>query len=246
MDINLFYKDIRELLALQSIRYNSPNYGPSNYAIYLNKDYGSAKGLTLSLTKRYDPISKSSLWIDYTYQKSEGNSVNSGSFYFSALSGTEEEKLIVPLSWDQSHLLNTTIIIGDPSGTTLGLIGKIATGWPYTPSIPEANFIPRPNSGRKPVQKNVDAKLERRVKIGNYRVALFARVYNIFDIRNERYVFNDTGSAKYTYEYRSSQETDQLIANYGMPGIHTWEDYMTRPHYYSAPRSFKIGLSLDF
>ena len=99
---------------------------------------------------------------------------------------------------------------------------------------------------KRQVQKNVDAKLERRVKIGNYRVALFARVYNIFDIRNERYVFNDTGSAKYTYEYRSSQETDQLIANYGMPGIHTWEDYMTRPHYYSAPRSFKIGLSLDF
>ena len=66
MDINLFYKDIRELLALQSIRYNSPNYGPSNYSIYLNKDYGNAKGLTLSLTKRYDPVSKCSLWIDYT------------------------------------------------------------------------------------------------------------------------------------------------------------------------------------
>ena len=245
MDINLFYKDIRELLALQSIRYNSPNYGPSNYSIYLNKDYGNAKGLTLSLTKRYDPISKSSLWIDYTYQKSEGNSVNSGAFYFSALSGIEEEKLIVPLSWDQSHLLNATVIIGDPSGTTLGIIGKIATGWPYTPSIPNANFVPRPNSGRKPVQKNVDAKLEKRVKVGNYRVALFARVYNLFDIRNERYVFDDTGSAKYTYEYRSNQETEQLIANYDRPGIHTWEDYTTRPNYYSSPRSFKIGLSLD-
>ena len=245
MDINLFYKDIRELLALQSIRYNSPNYGPSNYAIYLNKDYGNARGLTLSLTKRYDPVSRSSIWIDYTYQKSEGNSVNSGSFYFSSLSGIEEEKLIVPLSWDQSHLLNTTIIIGDPSGTTLGIIGKIATGWPYTPSIPEANFIPRPNSGRKPVQKNVDAKLEKRIKIGNYRAALFARVYNLFDTRNERYVFDDTGSAKYTYEYRSNQETEQLIANYDKLGIHTWEDYTTRPHYYSAPRSFKIGLSLD-
>ena len=88
--------------------------------------------MTLSLTKRYDPVSRTSLWVDYTYQKSEGNSVNSGSFYFSALSGIEEEKLIVPLSWDQSHLLNTTLIIGDPSKTTLGLIGKIATGWPYT------------------------------------------------------------------------------------------------------------------
>ena len=245
MDINLFYKDIRELLALQSIRYNSPNFGPSNYSIYLNKDYGNTRGLTLSLTKRYDPVSKSSLWLDYTYQKSEGNSVSSGAFYFSALSGIEEEKLIVPLSWDQSHLLNATVIIGDPSGTTLGIIGKIATGWPYTPSIPNANFVPKPNSGRKPVQKNVDAKLEKRIKVGGYRVALFARVYNLFDIINERYVYDDTGSAKYTYESRSNQESEQLIANYGMPGIHTWEDYTTRPNYYSPPRSFKIGLSLD-
>ena len=245
MDFNVFYKDIRELLALQSIRYNSPNYGPSNYSIYLNKDYGSARGLTLSITKRYDPVSRTSLWVDYTYQKSEGNSVNSGSFYFSALSGTEEEKLIVPLSWDQSHLLNTTLIVGDPSKTTLGIIGKISTGWPYTPSIPNANFIPKPNSGRKPIQRNVDAKLETRVSVQGYRVALFVRVYNLFDLRNERYVFDDTGTAKYTYEYRSNQESEQLIENYGMPGLHTWEDYVTRPNYYSAPRSFKVGLSLD-
>ena len=245
MDFNLFYKDIRELLALQNIRYNSPNYGPSNYSIYLNKDYGSARGLTLSMTKRYDPVSRTSLWVDYTYQKSEGNSVNSGAFYFSALSGSEEEKLIVPLSWDQSHLLNTTLIIGDPSKTTLGIIGKIATGWPYTPSIPNANFIPKPNSGRKPIQKNVDAKLETRVSVSGYRVAFFVRVYNLFDLRNERYVFDDTGTAKYTYEYRSNQESEQLIENYVMSGLHTWEDYVTRPNYYSAPRSFKIGLSLD-
>ena len=246
MDINLFYKDIRELLALQSIRYDSPQYGPSNYAIYLNKDYGSSKGLTLSVTKRYDPVSKTRIWLDYTYQKSEGNSVKSAAFYFSTLSGIEEEKLIVPLSWDQSHLLNTTVIIGNPGGTTLGLIGKISTGWPYTPSIPTANYVPEPNSGRKPIQRNMDLKIERRVSIGSRKVSLFARVYNLFDIRNARYVFDDTGSPKYTYEYRSLQETEQFKAHYGEPGIHTWEEYITRPQYYSSPRSFKIGFSLDF
>jgi len=246
MDINLFYKDIRELLALQSIRYDSPQYGPSNYAIYLNKDYGSSKGLTLSVSKRYDPVSKTRIWLDYTYQKSEGNSVKSAAFYFSTLSGIEEEKLIVPLSWDQSHLLNTTVIIGNPGGTTLGLIGKISTGWPYTPSIPTANYVPEQNSGRKPLQRNMDLKIERRVSIGSRKVSLFARVYNLFDIRNVRYVFDDTGSAKYTYEYRSIQETEQFKAHYGEPGIHTWEEYITRPQYYSSPRSFKIGFSLDF
>ena len=246
MDINLFYKDIRELLALQSIRYDSPQYGPSNYAIYLNKDYGSSKGLTLSVSKRYDPVSKTRIWLDYTYQKSEGNSVKSAAFYFSTLSGIEEEKLIVPLSWDQSHLLNTTVIIGNPGGTTLGLIGKISTGWPYTPSIPTANYVPEQNSGRKPLQRNMDLKIERRVSIGSRKVSLFARVYNLFDIRNARYVFDDTGSPKYTYEYRSLQETEQFKAHYGEPGIHTWEEYITRPQYYSSPRSFKIGFSLDF
>ena len=246
MDINLFYKDIRELLALQSIRYDSPQYGPSNYAIYLNKDYGSSRGLTLSVSKRYDPVSKTRIWLDYTYQKSEGNSVKSAAFYFSTLSGIEEEKLIVPLSWDQSHLLNTTVIIGNPGGTTLGLIGKISTGWPYTPSIPTANYVPEPNSGRKPIQRNMDLKIERRVSIGSRTVSLFARVYNLFDIRNARYVYDDTGSPKYTYEYRSIQETEQFKAHYGEPGIHTWEEYITRPQYYSSPRSFKIGFSLDF
>ena len=246
MDINLFQKDIRELLALQSIRYDSPKYGPSNYAIYLNKDYGSSRGLTLSITKRFDPVSKTSIWLDYTYQQSEGNSVKSASFYYSTLSGLEEEKLIVPLSWDQSHLLNATVIIGNPGGTTLGLIGKISTGWPYTPSIPLASYVPRPNSGRKPVQRNMDLKLESRIKLGTQTVALFARVYNLFDIRNERYVFDDTGSAKYTYEYRSTQETKEFKSHYGEPGIHTWEEYITRPHYYSAPRSYKLGLSFDF
>jgi outer membrane receptor protein involved in Fe transport len=246
IDINMFYKDIRELLALQSIHYDSPQYGPSNYSIYLNKDYGASKGLTLSLTKRYDPMSKTSIWLDYTYQKSEGNSVRDGSFYYSTLSGVEEEKLIVPLAWDQAHLLNTTIIIGDPSKTTVGLIGKISTGWPYTPSIPYANYIPKPNSARKPIQRNLDLKIEHRMSMRNRQISFFARIYNALDIRNERYVFDDTGSADFTYENRSSQETSEFVSHYGQPGIHTWDEYVTRPNYYSAPRSFKIGFSLDY
>jgi len=127
----------------------------------------------------------------------------------------------------------------------VGLIGKISTGWPYTPSIPYANYVPKPNSGRKPVQRNLDLKIESRISIGKQQVSLFARVYNVFDIRNERYVFDDTGSAEFTYENRSSQETAEFISHYGQPGIHTWDEYITRPNYYSAPRSFKFGFSLD-
>ena len=68
IDMSAYYKDIRDLLALQSIDYLSPTYGPASYSIYLNKDYGNVKGFTLSFTKRYDSISKTSAFLDYSYQ----------------------------------------------------------------------------------------------------------------------------------------------------------------------------------
>ena len=59
-------------------------------------------------------------------------------------------------------------------------------------------------------------------------------------------MFDDTGRSGYTYGYQSNQETDELIRHYGEPGIHTWNEYMTRPSYYTAPRSVSVGLTMDF
>lgn len=245
-EMSAFYKDIRDLLALQSIRYDSEKYGPSNYAIYMNKDYGNVKGFTFSLTKRYDRVTKTSAFIDYTYQLTEGNSVTSGSFYYNALSGEEEEKRIVPLSWDQRHILNSTVSVGDPGNWNLGLISKLSSGWPYTPNIPDANYVPLSNSGRKPWQWRIDMRLHKNFKVGKFQYIVYTKIYNLLDRRNERYVFNDTGRAGYTYVSQSTQETKGFVDHYGESGVHTWSEYQVRPQYYTAPRSINIGLSLDF
>ncbi|MAP70897.1 MAG: TonB-dependent receptor [Candidatus Marinimicrobia bacterium] len=246
VEMSAFYKDIRDLLAIQSIRYESERYGPSNYSIYMNKDYGNVKGYTFSLTKRYDPKTKTSAFVDYTYQITEGNSVNSGSFYYNALSGEEEEKRIVPLSWDQRHIFNTNVSIGDPGNWNIGIISKLSSGWPYTPNIPNANYVPQPNSGRKPLQWRVDMRIHKNFILGKYNYILYAKIYNLLDRRNERYVFNDTGRAGYTYVFQSTQETQGFKKHYGEPGVHQWSEYQVRPHYYTPPRSINIGLSLDF
>ncbi|MEA1881179.1 MAG: TonB-dependent receptor, partial [Candidatus Marinimicrobia bacterium] len=246
IEMSTFYKDIRDLLAIQSIRYDSEKYGPSNYAIYMNKDYGNVKGYTFSLTKRYDRVTKTSAFVDYTYQVTEGNSVTSGSFYYNALSGEEEEKRIVPLSWDQRHIFNTTVSIGDPGNWNVGLISKLSSGWPYTPNIPDANYVPQPNSGRKPWQWRVDIRVHKNFKLGKFDYILYAKIYNLFDRRNERYVFNDTGRAGYTFVSQSTQETKGFVNHYGEAGVHTWSEYQVRPQYYTAPRSINIGFSLDF
>ena len=246
IEMSAFYKDIRDLLAVQSIRYESEKYGPSNYSIYMNKDYGNVKGYTFSLTKRYDPVSRTSAFVDYTYQVTEGNSVTSGSFYYNALSGEQEEKRIVPLAWDQRHILNTNVSVGDPRNWNLGIISKLSSGWPYTPNIPDANYVPQPNSGRKPWQWRVDMRLHKNFKIGKLNYLVFMKVYNLLDRRNERYVFNDTGRAGYTYVFQSTQETQGFKSHYGEPGVHEWSEYQVRPHYYTAPRSVNVGFSVDF
>ena len=246
LNTSIFYKDIRDLLALQTINYNSPTYGPSSYAIYLNKDYSMVKGITLSLTKRRDAKTKTSAFIDYSYQTTEGNSVASGSFYFNALTDTEEEKKIVPLSWDQSHVFNTTISITEPGekGWGISFIGKLSTGWPYTPNIPFAGYVPLPNSDRKPIQKSLDMRMNKNILLAGIGIEFFMKVYNVLDIRNERYVFTDTGRSGYTYINRSLQETEGFKAHYGEPGVHTWDEYFTRPDYFSPPRLITFGLSV--
>ena len=246
MDGSIFYKDIRDLLALQSIHYDSPTYGPSNYSIYLNKDYASIKGITLSITKRWDPATKTSVNLDYSYQVTQGNAVSSGSFYFNALTGQEKEKEVVPLAWDQSHVLTGTLTFSDPSNWALSFIGNLATGWPYTPQIVYANYNPKEYSDRKPMQKKVDTRFSKFFTIGSLKFSAVVKIYNLFDTRNERYVFDDTGRAGYTYATRSSQELPEYVAHYGEAGIHTWSEYQIRPQYYSAPRSFQIGCAVDF
>ncbi|MBZ0200812.1 MAG: TonB-dependent receptor, partial [Ignavibacteriaceae bacterium] len=50
-NITGYYKDVRDLLAVQQIRIS----GNETYLKYVNKDYANSKGITLSLTKRRTP-----------------------------------------------------------------------------------------------------------------------------------------------------------------------------------------------
>ena len=162
------------------------------------------------------------------------------------MTGEEEEKRIVPLTWDQRHVFNATVTISDPNNWGISVIGKLSSGWPYTPDIPNANYVPESNSGRKPWQKSVNVRVYKTVNVGKMNVVIFTKIFNLFDTRNERYVYDDTGRSGYTFINRTNQETEAFIEHYDEPGVHTWEEYQVRPHYYSAPRSVQMGFSLDF
>ncbi|MEJ2618129.1 MAG: hypothetical protein P8Z35_24440, partial [Ignavibacteriaceae bacterium] len=216
------------------------------YDKYVNKDYGNIKGITFSLTKRKLPDDFFGASIDYTFQVAEGNEVGAESFFLDLSSGRQSEKIPVPLNWDQTHTLNGVITFGNPKDWYVTVVGTIYTGLPYTPQLIESKILLDPNSGRKPMQTNVDLLIEKSFEIQSTVVTLFAKVFNLFDMLNENSVYDNTGRATYNLEETKGgpQETNRLAET--VPGVHSASEYFVRPQYYSEPREVRLGISLEF
>ena len=242
INITGFYKDVRDLLALQVIRISQDKV----YQRYVNKDYGNIKGFTFSLVKRRLKGELISATIDYTYQIAEGNDPNPDAFFIDLRSGREPEKILVFLDWDQRHTLNATLTIGNPDSWNLSFIGQYGSGLPYTPFVTNNRLELRRNSERKPNTMRVDLMFEKLFKFFNLRWSFFIKIYNLFDRLNERYVFNDTGTAKYTLAKERGEgiNVDEYVGK--VPGIHPSDDYYKRPHYYYPPREIRVGFSIGF
>ncbi|MFA3783467.1 TonB-dependent receptor domain-containing protein [Melioribacteraceae bacterium 4301-Me] len=241
-NITGYFKDVRDLLAVQEIRASSSK----TYEKYVNKDYGNIKGITFSLTKRRTQNDMLSVTVDYTFQVAEGNNTSADNFFIDLSSGRQSEKVPVPLSWDQTHTLNGTISFGKPSDWNITLVGRLGTGLPYTPEISTRQIYLTANSGRKPSQATVDLLAEKSFTFNTTAVTLFVKVFNLFDTLNERLVYNSTGRATYSLDQIKgpAKQVDEYAAT--IPGVHSSQEYFNRPNYYQAPREVRVGMSIEF
>ncbi len=239
-----YFKNIRDYMALQLVRY-STIAGEDLYNIYLNKAYANVTGLTAALTKRRPP--GGFLWasVDYTFQIAEGSDDDANRFFYNRLSGRENELEVVPLTFDQRHILSSTVTISRSSAWSISFNGQFSTGYPYSPLLLEQNVDLPTRSGRKPSKLKIDLHAYRQFTIGQMQLRVFTKVFNLLDRLNENFVFNDTGRATYSLsKQRNLHATWE--PRYGLPGIHTLDEYDTRPHWYSAPRQVRVGLTLSF
>jgi outer membrane receptor protein involved in Fe transport len=241
-NITGFYKDVRDLLALQQIRISEDE----TYFKYVNKDYSNVKGITFSLTKRKTPQSIFGVTLDYTFQVAEGNEVDADAFFLDLSSGRQSEKIPVYLGWDQSHTLSGTISVGESNNWNISMVGRFGTGLPYTPLITGKQIYLRTNSDRRPTQSNVDLLAEKSFDFGGLILNVFLKVYNLFDVLNERLIYTDTGRATYTLltSQGSAQATDKIAET--TPGVHSATEYFIQPQFYLPPREVKLGFSLEF
>ncbi len=241
-NITGYYKDVRDLLAIQQIRTS----GSETYFKYVNKDYANNKGITFTLTKKRSANSMIGFSLDYSFSVSEGNETNTDAFFLDLSSGRQTEKIPVLLTWDQTHTLNATFTIGEPRDWNVTLVGRFGTGLPYTPLINDTQVYLRSNSGRKPSQMTVDLLADKVITLFDFDITFFLKVFNLFDTLNERYVYNDTGRATYslTQIQSAAQATDDIASK--TPGVKSADEYFVRPQYYAPPREVRVGFSIDF
>lgn len=228
-----YYKDIRNLLGTEIYIKNEFR----KFSKLVNRDYGSVKGLTFSLEKRFSGGIGANL--DYTFQVAKGNASDPNDAFnkVQASPPIEINKQLVPLDWDRTHSLNFTLTGGIPGDYIASFIGRLGSGLPYTPSI-QNQRTGLENSDLRPSYFNVDVYITKYITLGNASVSIFAKVFNLFDTQNESEVFGDTGRAGYTLELTRNQAAPR--------GVNTLEQYFTRPDYYSAPRQVIVGVSFSF
>ncbi|MFH0734489.1 MAG: TonB-dependent receptor [bacterium] len=241
-NITGYYKDVRDLLALQQIRTS----GSETYYKYVNKDYASNKGITFSLTKKRTATSMIGFTLDYSFSVSEGNETNTDAFFLDLSSGRQSEKIPVLLTWDQTHTLNATFTIGEPRDWNVTVVGRFGSGLPYTPLNNDTQIYLRTNCDRKPTQMSVDLLADKVFTLFDFDITFFLKVFNLFDTLNERYIYNDTGRATYTLTQIQSPAvaTNDLASK--TPGVKSADEYFVRPQYYAPPREVRVGFSIDF
>ena len=233
IEITGYFKDIRNLNAT---KIHKSFIAGDRYGMYVNKDHANSQGITIALSKR--SLQNFSGNLDYTYSVSEGNASDPTAAFYDEQSNVEPEKMLVPLDWDQRHTINATMTYHPTVMSGISLVFNYGSGFPYTTEFVGVRTAFE-NNALKPASSNLNLKgYYNFIFMRKRQISVHINIYNLFDVRNEETVYNDTGRSTYSL-------LPTYTAQYSGPALNTLEEYLVRPHYYSAPRQIKIGLSVS-
>lgn len=239
IDLTAYFRDIRNLAGTRADVIRLPG-GSSSYSQYVNSDFGFVQGIILTLTKRLSD--NWSATVDYTFQSAKGNASDPAATRNQIAGGEQPEIKLIKLNWDQTNTVNVTFSYAAEDLWGFSLIGQYGSGYPYTPTLSQNVSTLLINSELKPSSVNVDFRAYKDFIIeDNFRLSLFARIYNLFDIRNEVNVYNDSGTADFTideFTKRNDDNPDDLV--------NTLDEYYRNPTFYSEPRRVEIGATFFF
>ena len=264
LNITAFYKNTQGLINSSTVFFQrTPGGQLLSYITPTNTDFGTIKGLALSLD--VSRVSYFSLSFDYTYQIAEGTGSSTTSSFTAAFRNLNGEipKVIAPLDFDQRHtgLINLDFFV--PKGD-LGIFEQIDanilirfnSGRPYTPLESEnllagsTNFGDTKgyvNSAYGPGNFSVDFKIEKSFDLWKSTVTPYLWVENLFDADNPITVYQSTGDP-YSTGWLNTLEGQRVAASQNDPAgyIADYKAYERNPYNFGIPRLIKLGLKINF
>ena len=252
IEITGYYKDVTDYIYSQRI---ITARGNLQYNLLTNLSYANTRGISISLLKRRNPNDLLTASLDYTFQVADGNRTEpTDELFYNQEQGRLSETYLVPFSFDRSHTITSTVTLSQSGDWAASMIGYIRTGTPYTPEFPanvvDITFVQ--NSDRRPVQWNIDLKLEKFFKLGSFDYSLFVQVDNLFDTENENSVYLNSGRALYNVEQTTNPTKFTDVRSrinrkdVGMIPMSAIDNYYANPGNLNAPRLVRIGASLLF
>ncbi|MEO1021993.1 MAG: TonB-dependent receptor [Bacteroidota bacterium] len=252
IDVNLFYKNIRNLLGLQILATSDG----AQYTQTVNRDYGIVRGGTISL------FANPKGWLnaaglDVTYQDAQSSSSDPGAIADALVPGLSGQgpsvvvdRNIIPLDWDQPLTANAYLVFGKPGDWNVSLIHQLATGQPFTPSFideeknqnfPE-NFLD--NSELKPTLITFDVSAEKQFRLNTSDLTFRVQVNNVFNYLNQRTVNSISGQADQIVRIPDVQNL-RSQRNEAV-GLFTDAEDNMRPTWFSTPREILFSIQLNF
>lgn len=228
-------------------------YGPLDFYIYSNTNYGRAKGVEFALDKRFSQNYLLSFKYDFSF--AEGKQSSDAEAINQRLENVPENFDEYPLSWDERHRINLYASIRYRDGEYPRVFGirlpddwlftvqwEYGSGRPYTPSFYttgiQSNLI-LANSARYPWTEKTNLKFEKYFKIdreGRTQLILGVDVDNLFNRKNLRYLYGETGSPYYS--------THPLNPSYPVSAGRA--DFDSNPWNFEPGRNVMFRLGLQF
>lgn len=253
-NVTAFYKDIRDLVATRS----SYKVAGNSVTYFDNEDFGSAKGIDLSLEKLPNNSNFSGS-IAYSYMTAKGIGSDALEAYYTYLTSTNDSLAPIteyPLDFDQRHTINGVMSYRAPSDWQANLfgmrlpgawgvtmVGSYGSGLPYSPTDDAGNRLGDRNEGRLPATYSVNMRFNKdfNLKADNMLLRFFVEVDNLFNRRNVRNVYSRTGLADNDgIDREASLGVSQEDMDY-------YDDlYDKNPLNFSPPRTIRTGLELTF
>ena len=220
---------------------------PYSYSVVVNYDYGSARGLDLSLTKR-----GGSAWstvIQYTLSRATANRADAWEGYRSSDTPESMPKKEVLMNYDRTH--NMTITGGYfftkknsprvggfyPLDKTSAHLTMVAlSGSPYTPFLINLNRAGATNSERMPWYVETNLAVRKKFEFAGVTWSTGLIVRNLFNRENIIDIYEETGSPT-----DPGRRATDAIDN-GAASLTLYD----RPYYFSDPRMIDLTLELSF